>query len=115
MNILDYILITFTDTELGVYRARRIENKTLEEVGKKFGVTRERIRQIGAKMDEKIRNLQLGMSVRITETGRIVNADTARPNHEECLVCGLQRATIEECDVKCTAANNGVHTFASKE
>jgi RNA polymerase primary sigma factor len=36
----------------------RMEKKTLEEVGREFGVTRERIRQIEAKAQEKIRQLR---------------------------------------------------------
>ena len=38
------------------------ESHTLEEVGKEFGVTRERIRQIEAKSYEKMRQIMKGLS-----------------------------------------------------
>lgn len=55
MNLIDYILFNFSEKELNIYRMRKFEKKTLEEVGQKFSVTRERIRQIEAKALEKIR------------------------------------------------------------
>lgn len=46
-----------TQKERDIMYYRLIEWNTLEEVGKKFGVTRERIRQIEAKVNEKMRLL----------------------------------------------------------
>lgn len=50
MNILDYVLLNFSEKDLAIYRMRKFEHKTLEEVGKIFQVTRERIRQIEARV-----------------------------------------------------------------
>jgi len=56
---LDSVLETLTDREEKVLRMRfgllDGRSRTLEEVGREFGVTRERIRQIEAKAHEKIR------------------------------------------------------------
>ncbi len=57
---LDEVLETLTDREQKVLRLRfGLEDgraRTLEEVGQKFGVTRERIRQIEAKTLRKLRH-----------------------------------------------------------
>jgi RNA polymerase primary sigma factor len=57
---LDNVLDTLTDREKRVLELRfGIEDgrpRTLEEVGKEFGVTRERIRQIEAKALRKLRH-----------------------------------------------------------
>lgn len=71
MNLIDYILFNFSEKELNIYRMRRLENKTLEEVGQKFSVTRERIRQIEAKMEEKTSYLKLDVS--ISKFDRVIN------------------------------------------
>jgi len=71
MNLIDYILFNFSEKELNIYRMRRFENKTLEEVGQKFSVTRERIRQIEAKMEEKTKYLKLDVS--ISSFDRVIN------------------------------------------
>ncbi len=63
MNILDYILLTFTEKEIAIYRMRRFERKTLEEVGKEFQITRERVRQIEAKIEEKTRFFKLNVEI----------------------------------------------------
>jgi len=64
MNILDYILHNFSDKEICIYRAR-MNNKTLEEVGKEFGVTRERVRQIESKIQDKTKYFKLDIEVSI--------------------------------------------------
>ncbi len=57
---LDEVLKTLTDREQRVLRLRfGLDDgraRTLEEVGQKFGVTRERIRQIEAKTLRKLRH-----------------------------------------------------------
>jgi len=57
---LDYVLETLTDREEKVLRMRfgllDGRSRTLEEVGREFGVTRERIRQIEAKALRKLRH-----------------------------------------------------------
>ena len=40
----------FSDRDLGMFKYRHGEMKTYEEVGKKFGVTRERVRQIDSRL-----------------------------------------------------------------
>jgi RNA polymerase primary sigma factor len=57
---LDAVLATLTEREERVLRLRfgliDGRQRTLEEVGKEFNVTRERIRQIEAKALRKLRN-----------------------------------------------------------
>jgi len=57
---IDEVLSFLTDQEAEVLRSRfglgEYEPKTLEEIGKMFGVTRERIRQIEAKALRKLRH-----------------------------------------------------------
>jgi methylaspartate ammonia-lyase len=65
MNILDYILHNFSSKELEIYRQRMHGNRTLEEVGKEFGVTRERIRQVESKVQDKTKYFKLDIEVSI--------------------------------------------------
>lgn len=64
IKIIDIIknLKELTPREQAILRMRfGLDNEithTLEEVGKEFGVTRERVRQIEAKALEKIRNFK---------------------------------------------------------
>lgn len=51
---LNFMDLSISDKEKNVIKMR-LENHTLEEVAKEYGVTRERIRQIEAKANEKIR------------------------------------------------------------
>lgn len=67
MNILQYILNELTEKEISVYRKRKVEKLTLEEVGKTLGVTRERIRQIEAKVIDKIDRMGLEVEVNIVK------------------------------------------------
>jgi RNA polymerase primary sigma factor len=60
--------INLNDRELMVLYYRKVEKKTLEEVGKLFGVTRERIRQIDAKTVEKIRQKARASGLEVDNT-----------------------------------------------
>lgn len=57
---LDYVIKSLTDREIKILRLRFgfVDNipKTLEEIGKEFGVTKDRIRQIEAKALRKLRD-----------------------------------------------------------
>jgi len=70
MNIMDYILFNLTMKEINIYFARKFQKKTLEEVGKEFGVSRERIRQMEAKVENKVRCLGLDIKVNIIPTNQ---------------------------------------------
>ena len=56
MDGLEHALETLTEREQKVIYERFQEMKTFEEVGKDFGITRERIRQIEAKALKKLRH-----------------------------------------------------------
>jgi len=53
---VDEVLSTITDKERGILKARFWEGKTLEQIGKEQGKTRERIRLIEAKALRKMRH-----------------------------------------------------------
>ena len=72
MNILDYIIFSFSEKELSIYRMRRFGRKTLEEVGKEFGVTRERVRQIESKVEEKTRIMKLNVEIEVENKLEII-------------------------------------------
>ena len=55
-NSMKEVLYTLTERERKVLTARGIEGLTLQEVGKRFGVNGERIRQIEAKAIRKIKH-----------------------------------------------------------
>ena len=67
---LEDVLDTLTDREENVLRLRfgldDGRTRTLEEVGKVFGVTRERIRQIEAKALRKLRHQAVVSALRIS-------------------------------------------------
>jgi RNA polymerase sigma factor (sigma-70 family) len=54
-NVLGEALKDLSDREQDILRHRFVESETYEEVGKAFGVTRERVRQIEAKALDKLR------------------------------------------------------------
>lgn len=56
-NFDNLILSNLNEIEKIVYQNRIINNEILEEVGKRVGVTRERIRQVEAKVKIKIKNI----------------------------------------------------------
>ena len=51
---IDFADFELSEKEISICKMRE-EKHSFEEVGKEFGVTRERIRQIEAKVQEKIR------------------------------------------------------------
>ena len=55
-NAITQVLSTLTPREERVIRERFFNNKTLEEVGQTFSVTRNRIRQIEAKALRKMKH-----------------------------------------------------------
>jgi len=56
-EIVQKVLKFLTPREGRILKVR-LEDHTLQEIGKEFGVTRERVRQIGKKINQKIaRNL----------------------------------------------------------
>lgn len=55
-NFDNLIISDLKEIELIVYQERILNNQILEEVGKKIGVTRERIRQVEAKLKIKIKD-----------------------------------------------------------
>ncbi|HOW37739.1 MAG TPA: sigma-70 family RNA polymerase sigma factor, partial [Bacillota bacterium] len=71
---LDAVLETLTDREEKVLRMRfgllDGRTRTLEEVGKEFGVTRERIRQIEAKALRKLRHPSRSKKLKDFTNGR---------------------------------------------
>ena len=55
-NAITQVLSTLTPREERVIRERFFNNKTLEEIGQTFSVTRDRIRQIEAKALRKMKH-----------------------------------------------------------
>ena len=55
-KIVEEVLETLTNREEEVIRLRFFEGKTLQQIGRKLGVTRERIRQIETKAVNKLRH-----------------------------------------------------------
>lgn len=53
----------FSEKELMVLYRRIVQSRTLEETGKEFSVTRERVRQIEAKCFEKIHDTEMGICI----------------------------------------------------
>jgi DNA-directed RNA polymerase sigma subunit (sigma70/sigma32) len=67
MNILDYILMNFSLKELEIYRLRKISKICIEQVGKQFSVTRERIRQIESTIEEKIISMKIDIEINVKQ------------------------------------------------
>lgn len=55
-NFIDKALLTLTPREERIIRLRFFENRTLEYIGERFAVTRDRIRQIEAKALRKLKH-----------------------------------------------------------
>ena len=55
-NLISQVLLTLTPREERVIRERFLNNKTLEEIGQTFSVTREVIRKIEAKALRKLKH-----------------------------------------------------------
>ena len=53
-DILDTVALDFTPKELRIIWMRKVKRQTLEETGKVFGFTRERVRQIEEEINKKL-------------------------------------------------------------
>ena len=82
-QILEKILEALAEREQEIIRMRHgladYEKKTLEDIGRKYNVTRERVRQIEAKAMEKLRLLQEGY---IFKGNRVVWSDIQKQKPE---------------------------------
>ena len=70
-----YAMHTLYPREYSVLLMRYIEGKNLEEIGKEFNVTRERIRQIEAKAIRKLRHPKRMKYIRRGVSGMMLDAD----------------------------------------
>ena len=83
---LHAVLDTLSEREAGVVFMRfgltDGQPKTLDEIGKVYGVTRERIRQIESKTMSKLRHPAFGRPLYSSVVGMVVVVHDGEPDHE---------------------------------
>jgi DNA-directed RNA polymerase sigma subunit (sigma70/sigma32) len=70
MNILDYILLNFSQKEIDIYRKIKLEKVPYDIICKEYGITKNRVRQIQEKTITKTCFFNLDVKVSIKKTIR---------------------------------------------
>lgn len=103
---VEYVLYTLSDRERKILKNRFVDLMTLEQTGKLFGLTRDRIRQIEAKAIRKLRHPNRAKYFRYGVLGIIENIKTGYYNQ----FLELEGKLIELCKLNTKAADEVIQT-----